>query len=54
VERRAIALNVWDNESDAMGSNTIDVHMARQRAKLASGQVRIETVRAVGYRIVGR
>jgi DNA-binding response OmpR family regulator len=54
VDRRAIALNVWDNESDAMGSNTIDVHMARLRAKLASGQVRIETVRAVGYRIVGR
>jgi DNA-binding response OmpR family regulator len=54
VDRRAIALGVWDNEADALGSNTIDVHMARLRAKLAAGQVRIESVRAVGYRIVAR
>jgi DNA-binding response OmpR family regulator len=54
VERRSIALHVWDNESDALGSNTIDVHMARLRAKLAGAQVRIESVRAVGYRIVPR
>jgi len=54
VDRRSIALSVWDNESDALGSNTIDVHMARLRAKLAAGQVRIESVRAVGYRIVAR
>jgi DNA-binding response OmpR family regulator len=53
VQRRAIALSVWDHESDAMGSNTIDVHLARLRAKLAGGMVRIETVRGVGYRIVG-
>ena len=54
VERRSIALGVWDNEADALGSNTIDVHMARLRAKLAAAQVRIESVRAVGYRIVAR
>ena len=54
VPRRSIAVNVWDDEADAMGSNTIDVHLARLRAKLADGQVRIETVRGVGYRIVGR
>jgi DNA-binding response OmpR family regulator len=54
VARRSIAVNVWDEESDAMGSNTIDVHLARLRAKLAGGQVRIETVRGVGYRLVGR
>jgi DNA-binding response OmpR family regulator len=30
------------------------VHMARLRAKLAAGQVRIESVRAVGYRIVAQ
>ncbi len=54
VGRRSIALSVWDNEADALGSNTIDVHMARLRAKLAAGQVRIESVRAVGYRIVAR
>ena len=54
VDRRSIALSVWDNEADALGSNTIDVHMARLRAKLAVGHVRIESVRAVGYRIVAR
>ncbi len=52
VERRSIAVHVWDAEADALGSNTIDVHLARLRAKLASGHVRIETVRGVGYRIV--
>ncbi|HTT50904.1 MAG TPA: response regulator transcription factor [Streptosporangiaceae bacterium] len=54
VGRRSIALSVWENEADTLGSNTIDVHMARLRAKLAAGQVRIESVRAVGYRIVPR
>ena len=53
VQRRLIALNVWEHESDAMGSNTIDVHLARLRAKLAGSMVRIETLRGVGYRIVG-
>jgi two-component system response regulator QseB len=52
VERRTIALNVWDEEADALGSNTIDVHMARLRGKLGSGRARIETVRGVGFRIV--
>jgi DNA-binding response OmpR family regulator len=51
VDRRSIAQHVWDNEADAFGSNTIDVHLARLRAKLAGGGVRIETVRGVGYRI---
>ncbi len=54
VARRSIAVHVWDDEADAMGSNTIDVHLARLRSKLAGGMVRIETVRGVGYRIVGR
>lgn len=53
VPRRSIALNVWEDETDAMGSNTIDVHLARLRAKLAGGRVRIETVRGVGYRLLG-
>lgn len=52
VERRAIAVHAWDEEADALGSNTIDVHLARLRAKLVGGHVRIETVRGVGYRIV--
>ena len=54
VARRTIAVHVWDDESDAMGSNTIDVHLARLRAKLAGGMVRIETVRGIGYRMVAR
>ncbi len=53
VPRRLIAAHVWDHEADALGSNTIDVHLARMRSKLAGGMVRIETVRGVGYRIVG-
>ncbi len=52
VDRRTIAVQVWDFEADAVGSNTIDVHMARLRSKLAAGEVRIETVRGIGYRIV--
>jgi DNA-binding response OmpR family regulator len=51
VERRAIAVHVWREEADALGSNTIDVHLARLRAKLVGGGVRIETVRGIGYRI---
>src|SRR5450755_1488205 len=54
VERRSIALHVWDHEADALGSNTIDVHLARLRSKLAGSMVRIETVRGVGYRILAR
>jgi DNA-binding response OmpR family regulator len=52
VGRRAIAVHVWDQEADAVGSNTIDVHVARLRAKLAGTGVRIDTVRGVGYRIM--
>jgi DNA-binding response OmpR family regulator len=52
ADRRMIAQHVWDEEADAFGSNTINVHLARLRAKLAGGAVRIETVRGVGYRIV--
>jgi len=52
VNRRSIALHVWEQEADAVGSNTIDVHLARLRAKLAPAQARIETVRGVGYRVL--
>jgi DNA-binding response OmpR family regulator len=52
AERRMISHHVRDDEADAFGSNTINVHLARLRAKLAGGGVRIETVRSVGYRIV--
>ena len=52
VSRRSIALAVWSDEADALGSNTLDVHLARLRAKIATGGVKIEAVRAMGYRIV--
>jgi len=52
VTRRNIAVQIWDNEADAVGSNTIDVHVARLRAKLGGEGARIETVRGMGYRLV--
>jgi DNA-binding response OmpR family regulator len=52
VGRRMIAQHVWDEEADGLASNTISVHLARLRSKLAGAGVRIETVRGVGYRIV--
>jgi DNA-binding response OmpR family regulator len=52
VQRRTIALQAWPDEVDAVGSNTIDVHIARLRAKLARSDARIETLRGAGYRLV--
>ena len=52
VNRRTIAVQVWDDEADPVGSNTIDVHVGRLRGKLAATTARIETVRGFGYRIV--
>jgi DNA-binding response OmpR family regulator len=50
--RRQIAQDVWVNDAEPFGSNTIDVHLARLRAKLSGARVRIETIRGIGYRIV--
>jgi DNA-binding response OmpR family regulator len=52
VSRRSIALAVWNEEADALGSNTLDVHLARLRAKIAASGAKIEAVRALGYRVV--
>jgi DNA-binding response OmpR family regulator len=52
ASRRSIALAVWNEEADALGSNTLDVHMARLRAKIATSGAKIEAVRALGYRMV--
>ncbi len=52
LTRRMIATQVWDDEADAVGSNTIDVHVGRVRGKLAQSTARIETVRGTGYRLV--
>jgi DNA-binding response OmpR family regulator len=53
VSRRSIALQAWPEEADAVGSNTIEVHIARIRAKIGSDGARLETVRGFGYRLVG-
>jgi len=52
ADRRQIAQHVWINEAETFSSNTIDVHLARLRAKLSGSRARIETVRGIGYRIV--
>jgi len=52
VSRRSITLAVWGDEADALGSNTLDVHLARLRAKIATGGAKIQAVRTIGYRIV--
>jgi two-component system response regulator TctD len=52
VARRTIAEQVWDDAADAVGSNTIDVHIGRLRTKLEGAAARIETVRGIGYRMI--
>jgi DNA-binding response OmpR family regulator len=52
VSRRSITLAVWSDEADALGSNTLDVHLARLRAKIVNSGAKIEAVRSLGYRVV--
>lgn len=51
VERNAIAEHAWRDETEPLGSNAIDVHLSRLRAKLPRSGVRIVTVRGAGYRL---
>jgi DNA-binding response OmpR family regulator len=51
VDRKAIAEHAWDDETDPLGSNAIDVQLSRLRAKLPNAGVRIVTVRGAGYRL---
>jgi len=51
VDRKAIAEHAWDDETDPLGSNAIDVQMSRLRAKLIGSGVQIVTVRGAGYRL---
>jgi DNA-binding response OmpR family regulator len=51
VDRRLIAQHAWKDETDPLGSNAIDVRMARLRAKLAGSGAEILTVRGAGYRL---
>ncbi|HUY17439.1 MAG TPA: response regulator transcription factor [Acidimicrobiales bacterium] len=52
VSRETIANQVWDDAHRVSGSNTIEVHVARLRAKLTHCRAKIETVRNLGYRVV--
>lgn len=54
VRRDAIANHAWPDSLDPIGSNAIDVHIARMRAKLVTAGVRFEAMRRVGYRLVER
>ncbi len=54
VSRDIIANHAWTDALDPLGSNNIDVHVARLRAKLVGAGVRLEAVRRVGYRLVER
>ena len=54
VDRRQIAQHAWRDETDPIGSNAIDVRMARLRAKLAGSGAQILTVRGAGYRLAER
>ena len=53
VTRRRISLQMRRDEAEAVGSNTIDAHVARLRTKLGSDGAHIETIRGTGYRLVG-
>ena len=52
LTRLVIATQVWEDEAEAVGSNTIDVHVGRVRSKLASSRATSKTVRGTGYRMV--
>jgi DNA-binding response OmpR family regulator len=52
VSRESIANQVWDDARRVTSSNTIEVHVARLRSKLAHCDTKIETVRGLGYRVV--
>ena len=54
VDRMSIALHAWRDESEAIGSNTIDVHVGHLRRKLAESgaAVLLVTVRGAGHRLV--
>jgi two-component system copper resistance phosphate regulon response regulator CusR len=51
VDRKAIAEHAWQDETEPLGSNAIDVQLSRLRAKLPSAGIRIVTVRGAGYRL---
>lgn len=51
VARKQLAEHVWQDETEPLGSNAVDVQLCRLRAKLIGVGVRIVTVRGAGYRL---
>jgi len=54
VSRDDLVRRAWHDGSESVGGNTIEVHVARLRAKLVAGGVGVEGVRRSGYRLVPR
>ena len=52
VSRRSIVLLAWPEEAGVVDADTIEVHIACLRAKLACADTRIETFRSAGYRLI--
>jgi DNA-binding response OmpR family regulator len=54
VDRASIGRHAWRDETDAIGSNTIDVHVGHLRRKLGEADARVSlvTVRGAGHRLV--
>ncbi len=50
VDRKAIAAHAWQDETEPLGSNAIDVQLSRLRSKIVNAGIRIVTVRGAGYR----
>ena len=50
VDRKAIAAHAWQDETEPMGSNAIDVQLSRLRSKIVNAGIIIVTVRGAGYR----
>lgn len=51
VQRGVIAQHAWEDETQPLGSNAIDVQVSRIRAKLVGAGVRVVTIRGAGYRL---
>lgn len=51
VRLQEIALQVWEDDAQLVGPNTIHVHIGRLYRKLGRGAVRIVTVRGQGFRL---
>jgi DNA-binding response OmpR family regulator len=54
ISRRDLVRHVWPDAGAEVGANTVEVHVARLRAKLVRGGIGIEGVPRAGYRLVQR